>query len=158
MAGPPKNQGRRRRGPPNHNVAGRQRDGLWHKLAQAYTGPAALEARARALTKMRILEPLLGEKDSVGRRAAWLLPMGLLVLAMTLVPLQMLDEQGLPRARSLQEEKRALKQRNLELRATTRRLHREVRELRSDPDAIERLARQELGLVRKGDLVIQFVP
>ena len=34
------------------------------------------------------------------------------------------------------------------------RLHGRIRQLRNDPDTLERLAREELGLVRPGDLVL----
>ncbi len=37
-----------------------------------------------------------------------------------------------------------------------RALEREVDALRTDPEAIERVARDELGMIREGELVFQF--
>ena len=44
------------------------------------------------------------------------------------------------------------------LRAETDRLSAAVARLRSDPDSIERIAREELGLVRPGERVLKLPP
>lgn len=88
--------------------------------------------------------------------AAWLVPFALLVMAIVAVPLRILDEQGLPRYRLLDAELRELQVENERLAREVRGLQREVDELANDPDAIERVARDELGMIRDGELVFQF--
>jgi cell division protein FtsB len=45
---------------------------------------------------------------------------------------------------------------NAELRRSVARLRMEVDGLRTDPSAVARIARNELGLVRKNEIVFQF--
>jgi cell division protein FtsB len=45
---------------------------------------------------------------------------------------------------------------NAELRRDVGRLRTEVKELRENPTAVERIAREQLGLVRKSEVVFQF--
>jgi cell division protein FtsB len=45
---------------------------------------------------------------------------------------------------------------NESLAHEVRRLDAEVRQLRSEPAAMERIARDELGMVREGEIVFQF--
>ena len=86
----------------------------------------------------------------------WLFPMALLVLAIVSVPLMVLEPQGLPRFRALESELREIQHDNTGLAHEVRRLDAEVRQLRADPAAMERIARDELGMVREGELVFQF--
>ena len=86
----------------------------------------------------------------------WLLPFGLLVLTICVVPLYILDEQGLPRYRALEAELSDVEAENGRLKREVEDLMREVDALRSDARAIERIARDELGMVREGELIIQF--
>jgi cell division protein FtsB len=88
----------------------------------------------------------------------WLLPFCLLVLSIVAVPLRILDEQGLPRYRALLHEREEIKASNDRLRREVRDLEREVQALRTQPDTIERIARDELGMVREGEIVFQFDP
>ncbi len=88
--------------------------------------------------------------------AAWLLPFGLLVMAIVAVPLRILDPQGLPRYRALSEELVQIEGENERLEHEVRDLGRDVDALRSDPAAVERIARDELGMVREGELIFQF--
>ncbi len=90
------------------------------------------------------------------RLLAWLLPFGLLVLAIVTVPLRILDHQGLPRYRALKDELRQIESRNERLRREVSDFSREVTALRGDPEAIERIARDELGMARDGELIFQF--
>ncbi|MEZ4254250.1 MAG: septum formation initiator family protein [Polyangiales bacterium] len=87
---------------------------------------------------------------------AWILPFGLLVLAVVAVPLLILSEQGLPRYRALREEYGNLEVENDELRDEVRSLARETEALRNDLATLERIARDELGMVREGEIVFQF--
>lgn len=86
----------------------------------------------------------------------WLFPMALLVLAIVSVPIMVLEPQGLPRYRSLEAEIREIQRDNEGLAHEVRRLDAEVHQLRRDPAAMERIARDELGMVGEGELVFQF--
>lgn len=84
------------------------------------------------------------------------MPLAVLALAAISVPMLMLSATGLPRLQGLREEKvRAddevsrLSQQIWELRA-------EVSRIKDDPAAVERAARDELGLVRRTEVVFQF--
>jgi cell division protein FtsB len=92
----------------------------------------------------------------VGSSLAWLLPFGLLVFAIIFVPLRILDEQGLPRYQALRSELVHVQQHNQRMRRELQDLSLTVRRLRSDPSAIERLARDELGMLQKDELLFQF--
>jgi cell division protein FtsB len=84
------------------------------------------------------------------------LPMAILVVAVAFVPAMMLAPTGLPRLRGLERELADVESENQDLRREIGRLQREVQHLRDDPAAIERIARDELGLVRKSEVVFQF--
>jgi cell division protein FtsB len=89
---------------------------------------------------------------------AWLLPFALLVFAVVAVPLRILSEEGLPRYRKLQTQLARLQRDNASLTRSIEHLSRDVSALRSDPAAVERIARDELGLIRQGEVVFQFTP
>jgi cell division protein FtsB len=84
------------------------------------------------------------------------LPVAMLSLALVAVPVLVLQPQGLPRLRGLQKELDAVQDENDELRRDVGRLRIEVARLRDDPAAVERIARDELGMVRKSEVVFQF--
>ncbi len=86
----------------------------------------------------------------------WLIPFAMLVVAIVAVPLRILADEGLPRYRALQAEQVDLDAQNDRLRREVRALQRDVEALRSDPGAIERIARDELGMVRPGEVIFQF--
>jgi cell division protein FtsB len=68
----------------------------------------------------------------------------------------MLDEQGLPRYRALRAELTQVQKANQRMRREVRDLQQTVQRLRTDPLAIERIARDELGMVRDGEILFQF--
>jgi cell division protein FtsB len=84
------------------------------------------------------------------------LPIAMLTLALVAVPILVLEPAGLPRLRALQKELDSVNAENDELRRDVTRLRGEVRDLRDDPAAIERIARDQLGMVRKSEVVFQF--
>ncbi|MCA9606901.1 MAG: septum formation initiator family protein [Myxococcales bacterium] len=92
----------------------------------------------------------------LARASLWSLPFGLLVLSIVSVPLSILDEQGLPRYRALREERAEIERVNDRLRRDVETLHRQVDDLRQDPEAIERIARDELGMIREDEILFQF--
>ncbi len=92
----------------------------------------------------------------VGRAVAWMLPFGLLIVSIVSVPLGILDDEGLPRYRALKSELAEVERINERLRREVEQLQREVEGLRSDPAAIERIARDELGMIREDEILFQF--
>ncbi len=85
-----------------------------------------------------------------------ILPIAILAMAIILAPAMMLAPEGLPRLRSLSKELANVQSENAELRQQIRHLRGRVQHLRDDPAAVERIARDELGLVRTSEVVFQF--
>jgi cell division protein FtsB len=101
----------------------------------------------------------MAERARVSRFAIFLeraLPIAILGLALVAVPILVFEPQGLPRLRGLQRELADVNAENAELRRNVAKLRVEVRELRDNPAAVERIARDQLGLVRKSEVVFQF--
>ena len=92
------------------------------------------------------------------RPSAALLPFSLMVMAIMTVPTLVLDEQGLPRYRNLRGEVEELRDANEVLAREIAGLKSDIEALRADPSYIERIARDELGMVRQEELVFQFPP
>jgi cell division protein FtsB len=109
-------------------------------------------ARDDALQIARMGDP----RSSTPSSSIWILPFGLLVFAVVAVPLHILDAEGLPRYRALRGELSRIEASNERLRDEVRALDEDVKRLRSDPSAVERIARDELGMVRKDEVVFQF--
>lgn len=86
----------------------------------------------------------------------WLLPLGLLVVAIITVPVQILDQKGLPRFQSMRAQLTRVESNNEKLEHELLELKRQVKLLRDDPSALERIARDELGMVKPGELIFQF--
>lgn len=77
-------------------------------------------------------------------------------MSLVTVPVLVLEPQGIPRMRSLEKELAGVQAENAELRRDVGKLRTEVKDLREDPQAVERIAREQLGLVRKSEVVFQF--
>jgi cell division protein FtsB len=67
-------------------------------------------------------------------------------------------DMGLPRYFSMREQVQRLDIDLQELQRTTRTLRESIDGLEHDPAKVERLAREQLGYVRKGETVYQLVP
>src|SRR6185436_6182402 len=80
------------------------------------------------------------------------LPLSILTMAAVGVPVMMLAPEGLPRLRSLSKELTQVEAENADLKQRIQHLRSEVEHLRQDPVAIERIARDELGLVRTSEV------
>lgn len=89
---------------------------------------------------------------------AYGLPLLFLGVAAVVVPIRILEADGLPRYRTLKTELRRVERDNDRLRMRIRSLRAQVSALRSDPEAVEKIARDELGLVRSDEMVIHFEP
>ena len=94
--------------------------------------------------------------DAFTRVVVRLLPFGLLCLSIVAVPLRILDAQGLPRYQALRAELHHLNRHNTQLRVDVQRLEATVKALRTDLNEIEAIARDELGMIKPGELLIQF--
>jgi cell division protein FtsB len=90
----------------------------------------------------------------VGRVAA----AALVMVALGYIPYHVYARSGLARTLVLRRDLAGLKARNVQLAAENERLAREAEALRSDPAALERVARAELGWVRPGEIVVDLTP
>jgi cell division protein FtsB len=87
----------------------------------------------------------------------WLIvPLALLVFTAVAVPLRLLDGQCIPRYLELRTQIERVTNSNAHLEREIAALKQETELLKNDPRALERLARDELGMVRKGEIVFQF--
>lgn len=93
---------------------------------------------------------------TLGHSLPWLLPLLLLGMAVVAVPLLMFDPKGLPRYQALNTELQRARNFNAKLSTDVEHLKQEVKGLRTDRLAVERIARDELGMVHEGEIVFQF--
>jgi len=84
------------------------------------------------------------------------LPLGILLVALVSVPVLVLKPEGLPRMRGLEKELADVTAENAEMRRDIVRLRADVDALRDDPRAVERIGRDQLGLLRKSEIVFHF--
>ena len=84
------------------------------------------------------------------------LPLGLLIVSLISVPLMMLRSDGAPRLSMLRQELGVVQNENNDLKRDISQLRSEVNGLRDNPAAIERIARDQLGMIRKSEVVFQF--
>ncbi len=77
-------------------------------------------------------------------------------LSMLALALVAYASSGLVRVWEMKREVEALEHEIITLRGETEDLARSVDRLRSDPEAIEKIAREEFGLVRPGEKVLKF--
>ena len=80
------------------------------------------------------------------------------MLALGYIPYHVYARSGLARTLVLRRDLKALRLRNAQLAADNDRAAREAEALRLDPDAIERVARAELGWVRPGEIIVDLTP
>lgn len=95
------------------------------------------------------------------RRRWWLKTLAFSAVAFLLLKLGlsfMMSEMGIFTFLELREQRSELQQELVELRDKNSRLSGQVEALKSDPLYIERLAREQLGMVRPGERVFRFVP
>jgi cell division protein FtsB len=91
-------------------------------------------------------------KTWAGRLSA----VAVVVFVLAYVPYHVYVRSGLKHTIALRHDLVALHARNQELAAENQRLAREAEALRTDPAAIERVARDELGWVRAGEVVVDL--
>ena len=97
-------------------------------------------------------------RDNRSRRSWILRGLAAALLAATFgyVPYHLYARSGYSRYLELRRDLAAAKTRNAHLRAENERLAREVESLRTDPRALEQVARADLGWVRPGEILFDF--
>lgn len=88
----------------------------------------------------------------------WLRLLGTAALAALAVSFAAYGGQSVTRVWTLRQDVESLEREVGALRADTARLTAEVDRLRTDPDYIEQIARDKLGLVKPGDRVLKLPP
>ncbi len=84
------------------------------------------------------------------------LPLGLLTVAVVGAPLMIFSRDGLPRLRAVERELVGVESENAQLEREIGILRATVQRLRDDPATLERLARDDLGLIRQNEVIFQF--
>jgi cell division protein FtsB len=85
-----------------------------------------------------------------------ILPIAILAIAAVAVPVMMLSPTGIQRLDNLRRERTRADDEISRLSLEIRELRAEVERIKKDPAAVERAARDELGLVRQTEIVFQF--
>jgi cell division protein FtsL len=97
-------------------------------------------------------EPALRRPIARLTRPGWIVVVALLLLSVVAV----FGDNGVLALRRLRGEVDTLVREVRSLEAENERLSRQISELQEDPAVIERIAREELGLVRPGEKVLRF--
>jgi cell division protein FtsB len=101
-------------------------------------------------------EPPLLHPVPVNPRFRQFLPASLLLLSATSVPLLIWSPTGLARLEALEQQRKGLQLEVQRLEREIDRLRIQAESVKTSPASIERVARDELGLVRQTELVMQF--
>jgi cell division protein FtsB len=94
--------------------------------------------------------------ESLARFMRYALPITLLLIAAIAVPLKVFDSRGLERVERLQRDLDELKEENRKIRRENEALQIEIRSFHSDPSYVEKIARDELGMVGPSEVIFQF--
>ena len=84
------------------------------------------------------------------------LPVALLVMSVVAVPFLVFSPTGIARLRHLEVERGRADREVAQITRQIEQLRAEVARAKTHPAALERIARDELGLVRQTELVFQF--
>ena len=80
----------------------------------------------------------------------------LIALALAYLPYRLIDGSGERKANRMRAELERIRAESASLAGTNAALRRDIEALKNDPHAIVDIARDELGLVRPGELVIRI--
>lgn len=86
----------------------------------------------------------------------WFVSLCLLVFTIIAVTVSIFDEKSLPRYQSLRAQLERSNSNAKQLEREVEALKKQVARLREDPQAVERIARDELGMIRGDELIFQF--
>lgn len=132
----------------------------WH-LPATMPAPSSTNASTRAVEGAR---PEIDRRGS-GRNALAAritsaardaLPLVILAVALIGVPVLVFEPQGLPRLRSLERDLDQVEAENRAVEREIARLRVQNAMLKDDLATVEKVARQELGLVRKSEIILQL--
>jgi cell division protein FtsB len=84
------------------------------------------------------------------------LPLMLIAVAIIGAPIRIFAADGLPRLKAVESELHGVERENEQMMSEIARLRARVLRIRQDPKTIERLARDDLGLVRNNEVIFQF--
>jgi cell division protein FtsB len=94
--------------------------------------------------------------DSLVRFVRVALPAGLLLAAAIFVPLKVFDHNGLARVERLRHELDELEDNNRRIKRENDALRLQIHAFHSDPGYVEKIARDELGMVGPEEIIYQF--
>jgi cell division protein FtsB len=80
----------------------------------------------------------------------------LLLLSAVVVPLKILDGKGIDRVERLRAELSEIEDANRQLRHENDALRADIHAFHANPDYVEKVARDELGMVGKDEVIYQF--
>jgi len=107
------------------------------------------------LARLNRSKETIRRSEIVRRRIFW--GVGAVVCFYLLVPL-IVGDMGVVKYFKMRRTYDRLQQEIQQLSTENEKIEDEIHALRSDPDTIERIARDRLGLVRPGEVVYQFEP
>lgn len=93
---------------------------------------------------------------TIARFAKIAIPAALLLAAAILVPLKLFDQRGFERVEKLERELEQIDEANRALDRENESLRQQIRAFHSDPEYIEKVARDELGMVGPDETIYQF--
>lgn len=94
--------------------------------------------------------------DTVSRFMRVVILIAMLFLAAVAVPMGVFDSKGIERVDLLRKELRTLVEANQRIRYENNALRQEIRAFHSDPGYIEKVARDEFGMIVKDEVIYQF--
>jgi cell division protein FtsB len=104
--------------------------------------------------------PRGGRYDSlmgtIARFARIAVPAALLLAAAIVVPVKLLDQRGYDRVEKLRRELTQIEEANRALERENESLRLQIRAFHSDPEYVEKVARDELGMVGPDETIYQF--
>jgi len=131
----------------------------WHVagrlLFRHNTGNLARPARLLYPGTMAVSE-VVERPSRLSLFAERILPIGILAVALVGAPVMIFSQEGLPRLRGLERELASVQEENKNLEREIDELRGHVDRLRDDPQAVEGIARRDLGMVRQSEIVFQF--
>jgi cell division protein FtsB len=92
----------------------------------------------------------------LGRFAKIAIPAALVVTAAIFVPVKLLDDRGFERVERLRGELDRLEDANRSISRENESLREQIRAFHSDPERVEKVARDELGMVAPDEIIYQF--
>ena len=84
------------------------------------------------------------------------LPIALIVMTAVVVPLKLMDDKGVERVETLGLALEELKHDNRIIKRENDALRNQIHAFHSDPEYVEKIARDELGMIGTNEIIYQF--